>query len=153
MSDFWLAAYFLTLEFFLFILNFDCVRVSLTLLDFLAEVFFLVSVLLCFFWINCCSNFFYVLYFAGYIDCCCLYLHYTFFPSLCITPSMIYSFQTYPKWTSKCCLTCLFDFISNCSLDKSESWQTWSEQASCIPTCTNFYCKQVNFPTSITGVL
>ena len=60
------------LRFFLFILNFDCVRVSFTILDFLTEVFLLVSVFLSYFVsfesLNCCSDFFHVLYFAGYMD-------------------------------------------------------------------------------------
>ena len=147
-SDFWLAAYFFALVFFIFILNFDYVRVLCTLLDFLTEVFFLISVLLCFFWI---SKLLFWLLLCTLL--CWLNALLLFIPSLCTTPIMIHYFQSYPKWTFKSSVTCLLYYLSNCSLDKSQSWQTWSEQACYITRCTNFCCKQVNFPNSINAAI
>ena len=56
-----------------------------------------------------------------------------------LTPILIHSFQPYPKWTPEEYFTCLFDHVSNWSLGKSLSWQTWCKRARCTPTCSNFY--------------
>ena len=91
----WLTACFITLGFFLFILNSDCFGVLLSLLGILTKFFFVISVLVCFFQIlKLLFGLFLVLHFAGYMDCCCLYflLDFLFFSAWLQSWSILFNY-------------------------------------------------------------
>ena len=95
-----------------------------------------------------------VVHFAGYMDSCCLYLSLDVFSFSLYDSNQDPFFKTTSR-TSTCVIyrlpfwLCLWlIFWINPGL-----WQTWSKQASCIPKCSNFYGKQVNFPPSVNAVL